>query len=463
MRVLHIGWGFKPWRGGGLIEYTEDLMDAQADNGWEVYYFFSCRHYPFKKTSLKVWKNKKVTMLEVLNSPIYHLGGMGTVHPQLDLSEPHTENIFKDVLRRVKPDIIHIQELAGLPSSVIDIAKDEFNIPLVMTLHDFFLLCPTLNLFNYKNQNCFKDQVGEDCVICCGNAYESLQKYQIYTLIYKVLEIVHLHETANKLLNRLRMRSTSLSNEQNQINRVKSQLYQKRRNINIKRLEKIDLLIAQSSRVEEIYKKFLSNPNIITLHSTVKHLELIKPKEIKAKHPIKFATLSGCYSIKKGSRLILETVRRLNDEGLGDLYEMHIWGEFDYQIKEIVEIPNVHYHGSYEIDQLDEILNQVDVGIIPSMLEEVYGYTGIEFLKKGIPIIGNAKGGITDYTINDLTGWVNSTASSLELVNIIKYILKNPEKIDTLNKKILNDKTLIKSMDTHFKEINGIYNRIIKA
>jgi len=97
------------------------------------------------------------------------------------------------------------------------------------------------------------------------------------------------------------------------------------------------------------------------------------------------------------------------------------------------------------------------------MLEEVYGYTGIEFLKKGIPIIGNAKGGITDYTINDLTGWVNSTASSRELVNIIKYILKNPEKIDTLNKKILNDKTLIKSMDTHFKEINGIYNRIIKA
>jgi len=29
MRVLHIGLGFSPWRGGGLIEYAEDLMEKQ--------------------------------------------------------------------------------------------------------------------------------------------------------------------------------------------------------------------------------------------------------------------------------------------------------------------------------------------------------------------------------------------------------------------------------------------------
>lgn len=33
MKIFHIGWGFRPWRGGGLIEYTEDLMETflQAD------------------------------------------------------------------------------------------------------------------------------------------------------------------------------------------------------------------------------------------------------------------------------------------------------------------------------------------------------------------------------------------------------------------------------------------------
>jgi hypothetical protein len=30
MKILHIGWGFRPWRGGGLIEYTEDLMETQV-------------------------------------------------------------------------------------------------------------------------------------------------------------------------------------------------------------------------------------------------------------------------------------------------------------------------------------------------------------------------------------------------------------------------------------------------
>ena len=33
MKILHIGWGFRPWRGGGIIEYAEDLMEKQIQKG----------------------------------------------------------------------------------------------------------------------------------------------------------------------------------------------------------------------------------------------------------------------------------------------------------------------------------------------------------------------------------------------------------------------------------------------
>lgn len=450
MKVLHIGWGFRPWRGGGLIEYAEDLMSIQAHHNWDVYYFFSCRHYPLGKISLKKWKNGKITMFEVVNSPIFHSGDLGTLYPQFDVDEEHTENFFRDVLSQIKPDIVHIQELAGLPSSLIDIIKDEYNIPLIMTLHDFFLLCPTLNLLNSKYENCFKNEIGNECLKCCHNAYSSITKYQIHCFVN------------DKILKKLHLNRIKISNgKQTLTHDNQSILFQKRREINIKRLEKIDLLIAQSHRVEEIYRKFVKTGNIITLHSTVNHLNLINPKKLEVGYPIRFATLTGCSSIKKGSKLVLEAIKLLNKRNINDLFELHIWGELDYNIKEILKFSNVYSHGSFTINQLDHILEMIDVGIIPSVLEEAYGYTGIEFLAKGIPIIGNKKGGIVDYTINNSTGWVNETSSGEELADLIEHIIKNPEEIRQLNRKILNNKKLIKSMDTHFNEIKEIYFQFV--
>jgi len=54
--------------------------------------------------------------------------------------------------------------------------------------------------------------------------------------------------------------------------------------------------------------------------------------------------------------------------------------------------------------ELDHILDEVDVGIMPSVREEAYGYAGMEFLAKGIPVISNAIGGLVDYTREGETG-----------------------------------------------------------
>ncbi len=129
MNILHLGWGFKPWRGGGLIEYAEDLMNIQAEKGWSVSYFFSGRYYPYASTTLKKWRNGEINMFEIINSPIFHAGDLGTLYPKLDLKEEIIENYFRDVLTQTKPNIIHIQELAGMPSFLIEIAKDEYKIP----------------------------------------------------------------------------------------------------------------------------------------------------------------------------------------------------------------------------------------------------------------------------------------------------------------------------------------------
>jgi glycosyltransferase involved in cell wall biosynthesis len=179
--------------------------------------------------------------------------------------------------------------------------------------------------------------------------------------------------------------------------------------------------------------------------------------------PINFAVLNGCASIAKGSKLLLKVMKLISERKLNDFFKLHIFGGLSAEVKdEILRFDNVVYHGSYNVNELNMILDEIEVGIIPSVWEEVYGYVGIEFLAKGIPVIGNKKGGIVDYTIDGFTGWVNKNSDAEGLVSIMTDIINNPSQVCCLNNKIINNRSrILKSMDQHFYEIDEIYRKLM--
>src|SRR5215210_4367931 len=122
VQILHVGWGFSPWRPGGLIYYAEDLMAAQARRGHVVTYLLSGRHYPrVSGPRVKRWEREGVTMVEVVNPPIVVGLEQGTRAPERDLEEPRLEAIFARALRDARPDVVHVQELLGHPSSILEL------------------------------------------------------------------------------------------------------------------------------------------------------------------------------------------------------------------------------------------------------------------------------------------------------------------------------------------------------
>lgn len=468
MRVLHIGWGFEPWRGGGLIEYAEDLMDIQRSKGWEVSYFFSGRHYPFLKgPKLVKWRRNGIMMYEVLNSPIIHSGGAGTLRPDLDLKEAESEAFFRRVINKVKPDIVHIQELAGLPSSLVDIIKDEYALPVIMTLQDYFLLCPTLKLFDCSRKNCLNLKDIE-CDICCTQEPITDDRLFRQTFAYE-LKKHHLDKIAKCIYRLVNFFPHTCTKNALAVKKIPDPLFreafQKRRKMNIQRLRKIGNLLAQSHKVEEIYRDYLGNEvNITTLRTTVKHTEYIEPKKRDTIDlPIRFAVLNGCISIAKGAGVILDALEILSQKDLLQKFQLHIFGGLDEDLSaKILSFLNVTYHGAYKVNELNNFLRKIDVGIMPSIWEESFGYTGIEFLAKGIPLIGNKRGGIIDYVVENSTGWINQSASGAELAEIMLRLIDNPNAILELNHRIFHDHArLIKTMEQHFLEIEEAYKTVI--
>ncbi|MDO8869861.1 MAG: glycosyltransferase [Methanobacteriaceae archaeon] len=467
IKIMHIGHGFLPMRTGGSIKNAMNLMKFQAKKGNEVHYFFSGRYYPFSKTMIKNYKKDGIIMHELINSPI--LPSKCALENKKEVYE--FENLFREIIKSNKPDIIHIQEILGLPYSLIDILKEELGIPIVMTLHDYYPLCPTVKLYRIDKTICSENEVGPMCLLCCNN-FEGRAYFLLATVAYHLekfkIPVFNIYNRIFKFIQNIRsdkIKDPKINFPVTPIYNYEkiSNLYQDRRDSNILKLKKIDSFISPSTKTKEIYQTFLGEDSqIFIVQNLLNHFNNINFK--KTRHydnSINFGVLNGFSSVEKGSQFLLETIDIL--KSYSNRYNIYILGEIDKSRElELNKHENVIIKGHYDTKDLDNILDAIDVGIIPSVWEEVYGFVGLEFLSKGIPVIGNNLGGITEYTIDNITGWVNVDSSPKELSNIMINIIKNPEQINELNQRIFNIRNeILRPYEEYEKEVENVYMKVL--
>jgi glycosyltransferase involved in cell wall biosynthesis len=463
MRILHLGWGFYPWRPGGLIAYAEDLMETQAERGHEVSYFFSGRHYPFVSgPRLRRWRRRGVGMYEVINSPLVVGMERGTRWPELDLSEPRLEAVFRRVLAEVSPTVIHIQELLGLPTSTIDIAA-EAGVPTLMTLQDYFPLCTTLRLFDADGRICMRREVGADCAARNADAPGDAGALALQTLYYEV------GRTGLPLVGRVAARlyrSLGIGNEAPRapVPAAPGDSFQRRRDVNVERLGRVDRLVAQSPRVAEIYRELgVPAGRLEAVRFTPRHVERLRPRVLSAPpSPIGFVTLNGCASASKGSGTVIAALRALRAAGAEGSFRLGVLGYVDEAVREELQgFDGVELHGLYEREEIDRLLEGFDVGLMPSMWEEPFPGTGLEMVAKGIPLIANPLGGIVEYARDGETAWLNPSCSGEGMAQVMLQLIREPELVLGLHRRLLavREELLIPWMP-HVEAMEGLYREI---
>ena len=481
MRILHLGFGFLPLRYGGIIIYAEDLMDAQVARGHEVGYFFPGRRYPVGRANrLKRWSRRGVSMFELVNSSLGPGGDAGTLRPQDDLSHPPSEACFTRALQEFRPDVIHIEELIGVPTAVIEIAR-AYGVPVVATIQDYLPLCPIIKLYDVDGQVCIRHDVGEQCARCSSWAPDSHRE-----MLHRTVEhdlgarlggarggaVLKAAMAGSRVLRRVVGRPTALptpagrEQEPPRERAPAARLYQARRDVNVQRLGMLDAMAFQSRRASEIYAALgVPGDRMRVLQFALRHIERISPKAIDAApDPVRFATLAGAASVPKGSEVVLGAVEELERMGLGDRFELTVLGFVHDDTRERLERSrSARWGGFYEPESLDTVLLPFDVGIVPSVWEESYGYVGVEFLAKGIPVIGNARGGIVEYTRDGETGWVNRDASAEGLAAIMAEIVRRPEQVPELNARIrAGRERVVKPFEAHVDEIEAMYREVVE-
>lgn len=133
---------------GGTVKTNEDLMKFVQKNNYEVFMLTS------NASQMKLYSVTE----GILN--LLHIWELNTTWDIANFYVSEYADIYFDVICNLHIDLIHIRHLFKHSFDVVEIA-DSLGIPVIMSFHDFYFICPTINLVNSDNKYC--DAVCREC------------------------------------------------------------------------------------------------------------------------------------------------------------------------------------------------------------------------------------------------------------------------------------------------------------
>lgn len=176
MRILYYNWVDyldDEGRGGGVSLYQRHLMEAlDARPGVEARFLSSgisydliarrprwerVRHGPGKDRGRRY---------EIVNSGVLSPGHHSFGNPgQIDHGP--TLETFLDFVKRTGPyDVIHFNNLEGLPARVLELKRRWPRTRVILSLHNYYPFCPQVNLWWREREACNDFEGGRRCVDC---------------------------------------------------------------------------------------------------------------------------------------------------------------------------------------------------------------------------------------------------------------------------------------------------------
>lgn len=135
----------------------------------------------------------------------------------------------------------------------------------------------------------------------------------------------------------------------------------------------------------------------------------------------------GSLTIQKGLIYLFEALSQLNISQ--KQYEVWFIGHVAEEMKDTIKKYNQynwHFHGHVPHYELPELINQCDIGVLPS-LQDGFGMVIPQMLGCGVPVIASTNTGGADIIREGETGFIVPVRSTEAIAEKIMFLYKNPE------------------------------------
>ena len=317
--------------------------------------------------------------------------------------------MVENIIDMFKIDLIHIHHFKEHYMDLVDIAKKR-NIYTMITLHDYYTICPTIQMLN------------EDTKYCA------------------LLEEKNCEKCLKKKLN---CNSNIIPIWQNEWR---------------ENLKKFDKIIVPSNTAKFEIEKVYSDLEIDVIYHGSKKYDIFE-NDAREKNTFNIAFLGGINE-HKGFNVLKFLVDNLND----DTIKIHLFGTTsDNNYNE--SKGNYTYHGIYERDNLINLLkeNCIDLVCLLSIWPETFSYTLTESIMAEIPIITYNIGAINERISNEDAGYIIDINSTPEdVMKKIVYIKNNKDEFLKKKDNVKKLKEKEKTLNEMCNEYKKIYENVPK-
>lgn len=455
MKILHYILGIPPVRGGGLVKYALDLINAQKNSGEDTAFLIPGNTNRRKRNKTKIVKGAKknieIPYYVIKNAlPIPMANGIKDIEWYTATGD---YRVYKDFLQMFSPDVIHIHSMMGVHANFF-MAANDLKIPMILTTHDYFGLCPALLLVN-SEENCEAAE-WDECWKCCNGAFSKthlvLEQSELYCWCIQ-------RKCFIDVINKLACIKVGLKKSDGLQNSVSERVcsnqaseYSKLRDYYQLMFKQITLFHYNSSVAEEQYKKrlpFARGRVVPITNAAIKDNRKIK----KFGHTLRVGYL-GRIDKNKGYFLLQDVLALVYEHGRRDI-ELYIYTDEKNNWPDFVRV-----NRPYKYSEIVEVMNNLDVVAVPSLWRETFGFTALEAVSCGVPVIVTEFVGAKDLLIDREWGFCIK-ADKEELKRLFESIYDDRRLLKEVNAEICEG-TFEFLMEKHIMEIKEFYKEALK-
>lgn len=367
--------------------------------------------------------------------------------------------VFKEFLERMKPEIIHAHTIMGIHREFFQAAR-ALNIRLIFTTHDYFGLCARTNFINEQQQLCNHPDPRK-CAVCCVGAGLPVKlirftQSRIYQRIKYSWPMKRIRSWRRKTILTPKIIEPAVAKAISTENTNEYEyLYGYYKSI----FEMIDQYHFNSRQSKDVYTRLLSVHGeviFITRDGIRDHRD---KKYVHNNNGILRIGYIGSRDLYKGIAILVGALRLLVEHGY-HRWEAHLYGD-DFVEFEDTSNRRIVSHGKYEWDQIESVLRNMDLLVVPSICKETFGLVVLEALSYGIPVLVSEHVGAKD-VLNDAPLLARFKPCAEALYTTLNKILSRPEILIEYQRWITR-KDFPFSINEHAKEMIQFYRRTIDA
>jgi glycosyltransferase involved in cell wall biosynthesis len=434
MKIVYVTNGFPPRQTAGTETYTAGVALEMLSRGHTVTVVCAgdWDTGPRPVNQVEVEDYQGVTVIRV------DLNWTRGSDPNLSLYyNAEIEELLKKLLGEDPPDLVHVTSCYTLSSSVLRAIKS-LNYPLILTLTDFWFICPRVSLLRSNGQLCDGRTSPWTCLNCSlvdSNLYQKMSPRVPQSWVEPLFSSVSRHP----VLSRQRgFRGLALDMRQ-------------RKEILREMLNLADFVIAPSKFLADmfIHNGILAPIRVIGYGLDVAWRSRVIHKS-RAK-PLVFGYI-GRITYSKGVHIFTAALAHL--EKLSQL-EGRVWGDVQQEPEYASQLnatytpaTRLNFCGKFDRFQIAEVYSQIDVLVVPSIWYENNPLVIQEAFAAGVPVIASNLGGMAEFVEDGRNGLLFEAGNVEALAAAMRRVIDESDLLGCLQKGIPEVRTVSEEADT---------------